>query len=196
MAWAQGMMQAVGTVANVAGPFLQLGGTLAGAASRRQQGREAEAIGNAEALQLETRANQTRAIGSLQAQRLRKANAAILARQRSVLAASGFSATDEGATAITQETVREATIEELLAVAQSEDEARQDQWRAKMRRIQGSGERSAYNLEANSALISGLTSWRERFGGSTPANDTGADEDLSTPFAYQDPRVDRYHRAP
>jgi hypothetical protein len=167
------MLQAVGGFAQSALPYAQMVGTIGGAWSRYQQGREAEAAAGAEASQFEARANQTRALGSLQAARLRKANAAILARQRAVLAASGFSASDVGATALTEATVKEATIEELLAVAQSEDEARQDEFRAKLRRAQGADARSASKIDAGLALVSGFTSWRDRFG--KPSGDANGD---------------------
>lgn len=172
--------------------------TVAGAVGRVQQGKEAERIANAEADQFLARSRMTRAVGSLQAQRLAKASARLRGTQRAVLAASGFSATDAGSEAIITETVQEQSIQELLLVAQAEDDARQDEFRARLRRAQGKDARSAYNVDAGMALVSGMSSWRERFG--MPA-DTGDDDEEAqssdfVPYAYPDPRVDPYHRRP
>lgn len=128
---------------------------------------------NAEALLLEARGRQALAIGSLQAQRLKKANNRVIARQRAVLAASGFSATDVGASYLTEQTVQEATIEQLLAAAQAEDEYKFDMWRARLRRAQGSDAARAARTNAGTALVSGLTSWRERFGAPPDAVEGG-----------------------
>lgn len=138
--------------------------TIGGAAGRYQEGRANQFALNAEADQFEVRGRQALAVGSLQAQRLKKANQRVISRQRAVLAASGFSATDVGASFLTEQTVADATIETALAAAQAEDEYRLDMWRAGLRRAQGADAATVGRLDAASALVSGITSWRERFG--------------------------------
>lgn len=146
-------------------------GTMAGAAGQLKQGKEARAIAESEALQLEDRAQMSRAIGSRQAERVRKASERIRARQQSLLAASGFSASDAGSIAIDAATVKESSISEMLAVAQAEDEARQDEERARITRKAGKSAKQASYLAAGRTLIEGAVSWRERYG--TPAPSFG-----------------------
>jgi hypothetical protein len=139
------------------------------AGGRLVAGSHARAAAEAEADQLKARATMSRAIGSRQAERLRKAAERQRARARAVLAASGFSASDVGSRAIDEAVLKESTVNELLAVAQAEDEARQDEFRAKLRRQQGRGAELAGVLGAGRTLIEGAVSWRDRFG--RPAED-------------------------
>lgn len=155
MAWLAGVLNVVGA------------GT--GAAGSMASGREAEAIADKEATQYEARATLTRAIGSRQAERIRKATERVRARARTVMAASGFSASDVTASEVDEAIVKEGSINELLAVAQAEDEAKNDDFRAKLRRAGGDGERAASYWAAGRTLIEGFSSWRERFGTGTQA---------------------------
>lgn len=145
-----------------------------------KQGYEAQGAANLEAAQLEARAGLERALGQREAERLRKASARIRARQRAVLAASGFSASDVGAEAITADTVKEASIQELLALAQAEDAARQDDFRAIVRRNEGKQARQAGQIGAVTTLIQGASSWRDLFGNSANSDD-GSDAFKATP---------------
>lgn len=140
-----------------------------GATGQLKQGKEARAIAESEAVQLEDRAQMSRAIGSRQAERIRKASDRIRARQQSLLAASGFSASDAGSIAIDAATVKESSISEMLAVAQAEDEARQDEERARLTRKAGKQAKQASYLAAGRTLLEGAVSWRERFGSPQPA---------------------------
>lgn len=177
-------------------PVLHLGGTLAQAITRVQLGQNEADVARAEADQYLRRGMMSRAIGSLQAQRLMRANQRIRGRQDAVLAASGFSATDPGAQAIVGETVSEMSIQELLAVTQAEQEARNDEYRAQLRRTQGREARAAGFGAAGLALVSGAASWRERFGSPDPEALDESDGGDAIPYAYEDPRIDPYHRAP
>lgn len=180
-------------------PMVNAMATVMSVFARLQQSDNANAIAKAEAQQFIARANATRAVGSHQAQRLMRANARLRGKQMSVLAASGFSATDSGAETIKAETLEEQSIQELLLVAQAEQEARNDDYRATLRRQQGRDERTAGRYGAVDALVSGVTSWRERFGSpqDDPAEDDAFNEDpLLVPFNEPDPRVDPYHRRP
>lgn len=139
-------------------------GSGVGAAGQMQGGREGEAIANKEALQYEARATLTRAIGSRQAERIRRATERVAARARAVMAASGLSASDVTASEVDDAIVREGSVNELLAVAQAEDEAKNDDFRARLRRAGGEGERAASTWAAGRTLIEGFSSWRDRFG--------------------------------
>lgn len=173
VSFAAGMIQGISGFANTAMPWIHGIGTVMQASGQLKQGREAEAIAQAEAGQFEARGRMSLAIGSRQAQRLKKATSKLRSRQRAVLASSGFQADDGTGRAIDDATVREGSMQELLAVAQAEDEYRQDMYRAALRRRAGKQARKASAYEAAGTLVNGFFSWRDRFG--TPdAADTPA----------------------
>ncbi len=102
-----------------------------------EQGVSALIAANAEAAQLETRAGQTVATGTYNQNIIAKRAKEIIATQRARAAAGGGDTTDQTVTAITDETIRQASIAQLLAGAEAEDKARQDRFGAKVRRYQG-----------------------------------------------------------
>jgi hypothetical protein len=158
------IIQSMAGFAGKAMPWAHAMGTMFQATSQLRQGGEAEAIGDSEALQFENRGRMTLAVGSVQAQRLRKATERVRSRQRAVLAASGFQADDATGRAIEDATVLEGSMQEQLAMAQAEDSYRQDMWRASLRRKAGKQERKASMYEAVGTLVNGAISWRDRFG--------------------------------
>lgn len=182
------VIQSVAGFAKGAMPWIQAAGTLLTATGQLRQGQDASMVAESEAQQFENRGRMSLAIGSLQAQRLRKATERLRSRQKAVLAASGFQADDATGRAIEDATVREGSMQELLAVAQAEDEYRQDMWRAKLRRRAGEQERRSSMYEAAGTLVNGLFSWRDRFGApdtsgsDAPASGGGAGPRVAPPF--------------
>ena len=164
MSWSLEMMRSVAGFANAAMPSLSAIMTGLTAGGQIAMGGEARGAAEAEAAQLRQRATMTRAIGSRQAERIRQASDRIRARQRTLMAASGFSASDVTSREIDSATERESSINEMLAVAQAEDEARQDEMRARLREQQGRSEQRASWMAAGRTLIEGVVSWRDRFG--------------------------------
>jgi len=93
---------------------------------------------NAEAAQLETRAQQTVAVGTYNQNIIARRAKEIMATQRARAAAGGDDTTDATVQAITDETIKQASMAQLLAGAEAEDKARQDRFGAKVTRYQGS----------------------------------------------------------
>lgn len=180
------ILSAIGSVASTAGPILHAGSTLMQAFGSLEQGKEARKIAEAEAVQFEKRGRMSLALGSLQAQRLRKSTERVRSRANAVLAASGFATDDATGRAIDEGIVREGSMQELLAVAQAQDEHNQDMYRAALRRRAGKQAQSAAMYDAASTLVSGAFSWRDRFGGAadtgTPASTSAGGSRFPPPF--------------
>lgn len=120
------------------------------------QGNSENAAAQAEASQLDTNAGQERAVGQYNAARMREEAKRFMSRQRAGLAGSGFAATDNTAQAIVADTEQKATMEELLALAQSEERANQMNYGATVRRWEGRNAKRAAKVKAGATLLQGL----------------------------------------
>lgn len=142
------------------------------------QGQAMLVSGMAEAKQLETRARQGVAVGTYNADIINRRAQEILASQRAAAAANGGDTTDATVQAITDETIRNASMEQLLTMAESEDKARQDVYAAKVARYRGAAgldsarkESSAIKLGGYATLLDNTSkmiesaSWQSTFGG-------------------------------
>lgn len=169
---------AVGTGMQVAGTIQQ--GNAAKEAGRQQQleAYRADASARAEAAQMRIIARQTRTKGQIEAEDYRRQGARLLSDQRVALASTGFSSNDQTATAIKRATLRDLTINELLGLAMSEDEAKDQEYGATLKEYGGatmkaSGD-AAYaagvktqkmsRLLAVGQAAQGFVSWRDRYG--------------------------------
>lgn len=102
-----------------------------------EQGVSALTAANAGAAQLETRAGQTVATGTYNQNIIAKRAKEIMATQRARAAAGGGDTTDATVMAITDETIKQASMAQLLMGAEAEDKARQDRFGAKVTRYAG-----------------------------------------------------------
>jgi hypothetical protein len=140
------------------------GGKAAARAGAAQQ-----AAAYAEAAQLEEQAGQVRSVGQREAAQIRKEGERLKGMQRTYNAASGFSSSDVGSQVIAAETERELSMQELLKLAQSEDEARNKEFAAQMRRrggqisaYEGRAAAKAGTIGAVSTLMTGAGDvWRQ-----------------------------------
>lgn len=155
MSFAPVALSLIGTGLSVYGQLQQ--GRAAADAGRAQQ-----AAAYAEAESLEQRAGQERAVGQRTAERVRQAGERVKARQRAVSAASGFASDDVGSQAIARGTEKEISMQELLALAQAEDEARVTEHQAALRRrggdisrMQGEYGKRASRIGAATTLVTG-----------------------------------------
>lgn len=130
-------------------------GYKAQAAAAEEAGQRALIAGEAEAKQLETRARQTVAVGSYNADLIKKRAESIIATQRARAAAGGGDTTDASVTAITDETVKQASMESLLTMAEAEDKARQDRYAAKVSRYAGASQNRSAQSEAKGYRAAG-----------------------------------------
>lgn len=152
-------------------------GYKAQAAAALEQGQRAMLAGEAEAKQLETRAKQGVAVGTYNADLIKKRASSIIATQRARAAAGGGDTTDATVQAITDETIREASLQSMLTVADAEDRARQDRYAAKVARYGGlsanksaQAEAKAYKRMGKATILSGIgdmldLDWSKAFGG-------------------------------
>ncbi len=157
-------IKAVAAAAMKALPAISAVSTVVGAASAARAGADAQSAANAEAAQMELQGRERAALAQREAERIRKQLRGVQGRQRSLLAASGFEAGDVGAEAITMETVKEASVQELLALARGESERKQSEYAAKMARRAGAQAASAGRMKAVAMLVDGGVDWSQRYG--------------------------------
>ena len=133
-------------------------------------------------------ARQKRTAGQMEAEQYRKEGARLLGDQRVALASTGFDSNDATATAIKRDTLRDLTINELLGLAMSEDEAKDIEYGATLREYGGATSKAsgdaAYaagvktqkmsRLLAVGQAAQGIVSWRDRYGTGSSTRSTGA----------------------
>ena len=133
-----------------------------------------------EAQQLEARAKATLAEGSYNADRVGKKASEILAQRRAMAAAGNNDTTDQSEMAVQAQTVREASIDQLLLMARAEDDAVKDRYGAEVRRKTGMRQSDIIRSQTRASTISSAASlmgqaskvdWSSAFGG-TPAKTT------------------------
>lgn len=117
--------------------ILDIWGISEQAKAGRKAASAADAAAQIEATQIEARAKATLAEGSYNADRVGKKAAEILAQRRAMAAAGNNSTTDQSEMAVQAETVREASIDQLLIMAQAEDDAAKDRYQAAVTRKTG-----------------------------------------------------------
>lgn len=135
-----------------------------------------------QAKQQRIQAIQERAQSHIAMARANRKNKALLSTQKAGMAGSGFMADDQTNRRITKDTVREATIDELLIKAQGEDTARQmetqaDIFETSANNVRKGGKATVTNIlksgqnayesslwNAGSTLLSGATNWLSKYG--------------------------------
>lgn len=135
-----------------------------------------------QAKQQRIQAIQERAQSHIAMARANRKNKALLSTQKAGMAGSGFMADDQTNRRITKDTVREATIDELLIKAQGEDTARQmetqaDIFETSANNVRKGGKATTANIlksgqnayesslwGAGATLLSGATSWLSKYG--------------------------------
>lgn len=137
----------------VAGLGLGAYGAIKGAEATRKQAAAEQVAAGFEADQLELRAKDTIASGSFSADRISKRAAQIMASQRAAAAAGGGDTTDGTVQAITDETIRNASMDSLLTMANAESAARADRLQAKKTRETGMRMSDVYRGRSQGQLI-------------------------------------------
>lgn len=166
MAFLGGVFGSIGSfIGGNAATILSLATAGISAYGNYQQGQAQKQQNDATAAQLETQANQERAIAQLEAARRRRAGKAQLSEQQSMLASSGFASDDPSSLHLVSETVGAQTLEELLVLAQGEDTARQTEFQAQQVRKGGRMDARSGTMSALVSGMGGFTSWYDRYGG-------------------------------
>lgn len=121
-----------------------------------------------EAAQIEARAKATLAEGSYNADRVGKKAREILAQRRAMAAAGNNSVGDQSEMAVQAETIREASIDQLLIMAQAEDDANKDRYQAAMTRKTGKTQAGIMRRKARADVVNSVTTLAQQgstFGG-------------------------------
>lgn len=147
-------------------------GMVKGAEAGREAATQERVAAGLEADQLEQRAKDTVASGSYRADQITKRAREIVASQRAAAAAGGGDSTDQTATAFTNDTIRKASIDSLLEMANAESDARKDKLQAIQTRETGVRMGEVIKNRARGDLIggagtilSGAADWAYRFSG-------------------------------
>lgn len=125
-----------------------------------------------EAEQLDTQAEQEIAVSTFRAVEIARRAKELQGTQRVAASAGNQAATDTSVTEITQETVRTATLDQLMEMAQAEERAQQIKYQGVVRRsegdfarYQGKQQQRAATLRAATTIMDGAVSWADKYGG-------------------------------
>lgn len=153
-----------------AGLALSAYGTAKSASANRKAATAERVAAGFEADQLEARAKDTMAAGSFRADQITKRAKQIIASQRAAAAAGGGDSTDQTATAFTDDTIRKASIDSLLEMANAESDSRKDRLQAIQTRETGQRMGEVIKNRARGDLIGGVgtiltgaADWADRF---------------------------------
>lgn len=119
------------------------------------EGQAKLASGMGEAKQLETQANREVAVGTYNADIINQRAKQILSSQRAAAAAGGGDTTDATVQAITDETIKSASVEKLMQMANAEDKARQLRFGASVARYRGASGLDSARKSASAQKMAG-----------------------------------------
>lgn len=142
------------------------------AGAAKEDGRMQQLVAEGEANQLEAAAKRGEAVASYNSDRVARRAKDIIATQRARAAAGGGDTTDATVTAITDETIREASMEQLLTMASAREAANQDRYAARVARETGIAQNKqaqsralGTQVAAAGTIVSGLgNAWQDRYG--------------------------------
>ena len=110
---------------------------------------------NDEALQLEDRAKETLATGTFVSQQIKEKAAKIMSSQRAQLAAGNADTTSGTAAEFRADSLKNASIDQLLAMAEASSDAAKDRKQARVTRETGQRMSEVRKAEGKASLISG-----------------------------------------
>lgn len=139
--------------------------------AEQEAGRVGKIAADTEALQLDRRADDTRSAGTFNAQRIKREVDKILSSQRARAAATGNDTTGGSFAEIEKETIQNASIDQLLVMMDAENEARKDEYAAKVTRTTGKQNQrlaesraTARGIQGVSTLLDGAADWKSTYG--------------------------------
>lgn len=147
-------------------------GSATGALAEKKAGYASEVSAEGEASQLEANADKTVADASFTTNRIQQKVKQILGTQRAMAAAGNNDTLDGSVRDVAADTVRQSSIDELLTMANSEDQANKMRYQAKVDRISGQtsntlaqSRATADQISGVSTLLSGAANWAQKYGG-------------------------------
>jgi len=129
-----------------------------------QQGRIAQQVANMQSDQLRTQAQQERAVAHYEMAKQRALAKKRAGDTKAAFASSGFTLGDPTSAHIIGTTAEEETLQELMTKALAEQRARNMERQAAQRQWEGRMERRGSQIKAMSDLLSGGSSWYDRYG--------------------------------
>lgn len=150
-------------------------GTLLGGASEKGAARS-------QALQLEQQAGQDRASAQRAAFDQRRTARYMQSRLQALAAASGAGATDPTIVNLSNQIDTQGEYGALTAMYEGESAARGEEFAAQVARKTGSAAQTASYLKAGSTLLSGASSWYDKYGGGGPS---GSDRAFGSAFNWR-----------
>ena len=138
--------------------IIAAGGTLLQGAQAKQQG-------DAEAVQLNYIAGQSRAASQREAAERRRSSRYAQSRVQALAAASGAGASDPTVVNLISELAGEGEYGALAAMYEGEDRAGGLELAGRASRRQGDAAMSASVVQAGSTLLGGASSWYDKYGG-------------------------------
>lgn len=148
-------------------PWVIGAGTVLGAASQVQQGKQQEAMANSEASQMESQAKNEFAASQIQAMEDRRQARLATSRAQAVGAASGVDPTSASFIKNTSDIEGQGELNALTSLWSGSDRARQLNNQAKATRVSGRQASKAANIGAMSTLLQSGGSLYSKYG-STP----------------------------
>jgi len=125
------------------------------AKATRKQAAATDQAAQIEAAQLEERAKATLAAGSYNSDRIKLKAQQILSAQRAQAAAGNNDTTDQSAREITKRTIQEASIDQLLTMAEAADDAKRDRYQADVTRRTGKAQAAILRSKARADQLTG-----------------------------------------
>lgn len=117
--------------------IVKAGGQVVSGNAAKQLGKQQKALADDEALQLEDQAKGEVAAASFNASRIRKRAEEIMSSNRAAAAKGGGDSTDASVMAVQAETVKNATIDQLMTMVAAQERARMMRRDAKQTRAGG-----------------------------------------------------------
>ena len=149
--------------------LLDVWGISENAKAGRKAASAQDAAAQIEATQIEARAKATLAEGSYNADRVGKKAREILAQRRAMVAAGNNSTTDQSEMSVQAETIREASIDQLLIMARAEDDAAKDRYQAAVTRKTGKTQANITRQQTRAKTITDtvntVNDWAKTFAG-------------------------------
>lgn len=162
---------ALTAIASAAGTAMTVLGQRQAAKAELQAAAFEQEASRVEAIQMRQQAGQERANASMQSARMQRGRRVMESRQRVAMGGSGFRTDDVGASKMRGDLIKEASMQELLMMAQAEDTAQQLEWGADVKERYGRQAVSAGRMranarmiDANAALLTGVSSWANLYG--------------------------------
>jgi len=159
------------------GGWLSLIGTGINVLGQQKEAAVADSNARSLAAQLNYNAGQTRAMAQRQAINERRNTAYLTSRAQALAAASGGSATDPTVTNVIGNIEGEGEYRALSALASGETQATGLETQARAARNQGSAARTAGNISSLSTVLSGASSFYDKYGRSTRKTTADASAD-------------------